>query len=53
MPRGQSAPLAAALATLAANPAQRTAMGEAGRARALARYDEAKVLARTLALLGL
>ena len=28
-------------------------MGEAGRARALELYDEAKVLARTLDLLGL
>jgi hypothetical protein len=31
----------------------RTSMGEAGRARALERYDEAKVIARTLDLLGL
>ena len=53
VPRGQSAPLAAALATLAADPARRTAMGEAGRARALKYYDESKVLARTLDLLGL
>ena len=46
------APLAAALRRLAGDPALRAAMGEAGRARALELYDEAKVLARTLDLLG-
>lgn len=46
-------PLAAALARLAADPALRARMGEAGRARALERYDEAKVVSRTLDLLGL
>jgi glycosyltransferase involved in cell wall biosynthesis len=53
VPRGESGPLAAALAALAADPARRAAMGAAGRARAIERYDEAKVLARTLDLLGL
>ena len=46
------APLAAALRRLAGDPALRAAMGEAGRARALQLYDEAKVLARTLEPLG-
>jgi glycosyltransferase involved in cell wall biosynthesis len=50
---GDSAQLAAALQRLAADPMLRTRMGAAGRARALERYDEAKVLARTLDLLGL
>jgi len=45
-------PLAAALRRLASDPAARAAMGAAGRARALERYDEAKVLCRTLDLLG-
>ncbi len=44
-------PLANALARLAGDPALRTAMGEAGRERALQCYDEATVLARTVALL--
>ncbi|MBX9595031.1 MAG: glycosyltransferase family 4 protein [Roseomonas sp.] len=44
-------PLAVALARLAADPALRTAMGQAGRARALDRFDEAKIVARTIALL--
>ena len=47
------APLADALHRLAADPALRAAMGAAGRARAVALYDEATVLARTLDLLGL
>ncbi len=47
------APLAAALNRLVADPAERAAMGEAGRQRAMARYDEAAVVARTLDLLGL
>ena len=42
-----------ALRRLAADPALRARMGEAGRARALERYTEAKVMARTLDLLGL
>jgi glycosyltransferase involved in cell wall biosynthesis len=45
------APLAAALSRLAADPALRARMGTAGRAVALERYDEAKVVARTIALL--
>ncbi len=53
VPRGEVAPLAAALARLAADPALRQAMGAAGRARAAARYDESQVIARTLDLLGL
>jgi glycosyltransferase involved in cell wall biosynthesis len=53
VPPMQIAPLAAALARLAADAALRARLGAAGRARALARYDEAKVVARTLDLLGL
>ncbi len=45
-------PLAEALARLAADPALRTRMGEAGRLRALDLYDEARVVSRTLDLLG-
>jgi len=51
VPPMQVAPLAAALRRLAADPALRARMGEAGRRRALARFDEAAVLARTLDLL--
>ncbi|MBO1076588.1 glycosyltransferase family 4 protein [Roseomonas marmotae] len=46
-------PLAGALAALAADPALRARMGEAGRRYALEHFDEAKVIARTLDLLGL
>ncbi|MDE2199581.1 MAG: glycosyltransferase family 4 protein [Rhodospirillales bacterium] len=53
VPPGQSAPLAAALARLAGDAALRARMGEAGRQRALELYDEKKVIARTLDLLGL
>lgn len=53
VPRGKVAPLAAALRALVADPERRIRMGQAGRERAIARYDEAKVLARTLDLLGL
>ncbi len=53
VPPGAVAPLAAALARLASDPALRARMGAAGRARAVALYDEAAVLARTLDLLGL
>jgi len=45
--------LTQALQTLVADPAQRRQMGEAGRARALDLYTEARVVARTLDLLGL
>ncbi len=53
VPPREAAPLADALARLAADPALRARMGAAGRARALDRFDEAKVVARTLDLLGL
>jgi glycosyltransferase involved in cell wall biosynthesis len=53
VPPGDAALLATALATLAHDPAMRARMGQAGRQRALALYDEAKVLERTLELLGL
>ena len=45
------APLAAALALLANDPALRAAMGEAGRTRARDRFDEARNLARCVAIL--
>ena len=45
--------LAEALRRLAGDAALRGRMGEAGRARALALYDEEKVVARTLDLMGL
>jgi hypothetical protein len=38
---------------LVENPARRARMGEAGRTRALALFDEARILAHTLDLLGL
>ena len=53
VPPATVAPLAAALNRLVADPAARAAMGEAGRFRALARYDEAAVVEHTLDLLGL
>ncbi len=53
IPPRQAAALAAALARLAADPALRATMGEAGRARACDLYDEAKVVNHTLDLLGL
>jgi glycosyltransferase involved in cell wall biosynthesis len=46
-------PLAAALNRLVVDPALRAAMGDAARIRALGRYDEAQIVARTLDLLGL
>jgi len=52
VPPATIAPLAEALRRLVADPAMRTRMGEAGRARALDLYDEARVVARTLDLLG-
>lgn len=45
--------LEAALARLAAEPGLRQSMGEAGRARALELYDEARVIARQIDALGL
>lgn len=53
VPAGQSRPLAEALRRLTGNPTLRAAMGAAGRMRALDMYDETKVVARTLDLLGL
>jgi glycosyltransferase involved in cell wall biosynthesis len=46
-------PLAQALSKLASDAALRARLGEAGRARALDRFDEAKVIGRTMELLGL
>jgi glycosyltransferase involved in cell wall biosynthesis len=43
--------LAAALARLTGDPALRRRMGQAGRARALDLYDEAKVVRRQLELI--
>jgi glycosyltransferase involved in cell wall biosynthesis len=51
VPPAQVAPLATALQRLATDTALRSRMGEAGRARALELYDEARVVARTLDLL--
>jgi len=53
VPAGDAAALGSALGRLAREPGSRARMGEAGRQRALDRYDEAKVLSRTLDLLGL
>ncbi|MBI0434912.1 glycosyltransferase family 4 protein [Roseomonas sp. KE0001] len=53
VPPMRVAPLAAALARLAADPALRARLGAAGRARALERFDEGKVIGRTLDLMGL
>jgi len=53
VPPRQAPRLDAALLRLAADKALRHAMGTAGRERARALYDEAKVINRTLDLLGL
>ncbi|HEY8613785.1 MAG TPA: glycosyltransferase family 1 protein, partial [Roseomonas sp.] len=53
VPPGTVAPLAGALSRLSASAELRARMGEAGRARALALYDEGVVVGRTLDLLGL
>ena len=53
VPPAAVAPLAEALARLARDAPLRRRMGEAGRTRALRLYDEARVVARTLDLLGL
>ncbi len=53
VPPGDASALATALRRLVADKSLRARMGKAGRARAAERYDEAKVLARTLDLLGL
>jgi glycosyltransferase involved in cell wall biosynthesis len=52
VPPMQDAPLAAALSQLAGDAGLRARMGAAGRAMALETFDEAKVVARTMALLG-
>ena len=53
VPAGDAAALGSALGRLVRDPDLRATMGQAGRRRALDRYDEAKVLSRTLDLLGL
>ena len=53
VPVRDPAALAAAIGALVADPARRAAMGAAGRARACEVYDESKVIARTLDVLGL
>jgi glycosyltransferase involved in cell wall biosynthesis len=45
--------LAGALRTLASDASLRGRMGAAGRTRAMELYDEARVVARTLDLMGL
>jgi glycosyltransferase involved in cell wall biosynthesis len=52
VPPAQVPPLAAALRRLAQDAALRARLGAVGRERALALYDEARVVARTLDLLG-
>jgi glycosyltransferase involved in cell wall biosynthesis len=53
VPPGDAPALGAALGKLLRDPELRARMGNAGRQRAVELYDEAKVLARTLDLLGL
>jgi glycosyltransferase involved in cell wall biosynthesis len=53
VPPGDASALAAALQRLTTDQALRVRMGAAGRTRAVECYDEAKVIARTLDLLGL
>jgi glycosyltransferase involved in cell wall biosynthesis len=53
VPSAAVAPLAEALSRLAADAALRNRMGEAARARAMERFDEAKMVTHTLDLLGL
>ncbi|HEY0183426.1 MAG TPA: glycosyltransferase family 4 protein [Rhodopila sp.] len=53
VPAGDAPALGAALGKLVRDPDVRVRMGQAGRQRALDCYDEAKVLSRTLDLLGL
>jgi glycosyltransferase involved in cell wall biosynthesis len=53
VPVGDAAALASALGRLVADDGLRAAMGSAGLARARALYDEARVIARQVELLGL
>jgi glycosyltransferase involved in cell wall biosynthesis len=53
VPAGDAPALGSALERLVRDPDLRARMGQAGRQRALDCYDEAKVLSRTLDLLGL
>jgi glycosyltransferase involved in cell wall biosynthesis len=53
VPVRQAEPLGVALRRLADDPGLRARMGEAGRARALEHFNEPKILARTMDLLGL
>lgn len=53
VPPRQAEPLATALRRLAGDAQQRAAMGAAGRQRAAALFDEARIMARTLDTLGL
>jgi glycosyltransferase involved in cell wall biosynthesis len=53
IPAGDPVALGSALGKLVRDPDLRARMGQAGRQRALDCYDEAKVLSRTLDLLGL
>jgi glycosyltransferase involved in cell wall biosynthesis len=53
VPPGDASALAAALRQLASDAELRARMGEAGRKRAMDRYDEGTVLSRTIQLLGL
>ena len=53
VPAGEATPLAQALGRLVAEPGLRARLGAAGRERALERFDEARVVGRTLDVLGL
>ena len=53
VPVGDAEALAAALTRLSGEPVLRRRLGEAGRARALALYDEAQVIDRQVRRLGL
>jgi glycosyltransferase involved in cell wall biosynthesis len=53
VPVNDAKSLADAIRQLAGDPASRQSMGEAGRARAIELYDEAKVIARQMERLGL
>jgi glycosyltransferase involved in cell wall biosynthesis len=53
VPVGDAAALADALGRLVADPGLRARLGAAGLARARALYDESRVIARQIELLGL